>query len=104
MVVEKINNWLRGKEKLPKYKIMNDYIKSSDKLKAINIKLDDKIYKNLRDRCNDHTHYNYFEYMMLNVNEIFNSKRIKYLDELSIDIRDVLLSILYYYLPLVKAI
>ena len=56
-VVEKINNWLQGKEQLPEYRVMSQYIRASPKLKPINDLLfrDDK-YKRLRDRCNDHAH------------------------------------------------
>jgi hypothetical protein len=35
-VVEKINNWLKGKERLPEYRIMPNYIRSSDKVAVIN--------------------------------------------------------------------
>lgn len=31
-VVEKIHNWLQGKEKLPEYRIMSQYIKTSEAL------------------------------------------------------------------------
>jgi hypothetical protein len=60
-VVEKIHNWLQGKEKLPEYRVMSQYIKVSDTLRPINelLGVDDR-YKRLRTRCNDHTHYNFF--------------------------------------------
>lgn len=35
-IVEKINNWLKGKERLPEYRIMSEYIRSADKLTVIN--------------------------------------------------------------------
>ena len=35
-VVEKINDWLHGKERLPEYRIMSDYIRKSEKLADIN--------------------------------------------------------------------
>jgi hypothetical protein len=35
-VVEKINNWLQGKEKLPEYRVMSQYIRASQRLKPIN--------------------------------------------------------------------
>src|SRR5574341_100396 len=34
-VVEKINNWLHGKEQLPEYRIMSDYIRRSEKLAEV---------------------------------------------------------------------
>lgn len=85
-IVEKINNWLNGKEKLPEYRIMMQYLRASKILKPINDVLgaDDR-YKQLRDRCNDHTHYNFYHYAMLNDNEIHINNRDKWLDRFSSD-------------------
>lgn len=89
-IVLKINNWLNGTEKLPTYKEMNKYLKEHIKLHNVNnLLLKDKHYTNLRQRLNDHTHYNYFQHVMLNDNEIYNPNRIKALDQLSNDIRDI---------------
>lgn len=88
MIVEKIDNWLSGREKLPTYKDMNKYIRDNlNKLKEINKLLNDNVYSGIRKRCNDHTHYNYFQYMISNDNQIFNPRRITFLDQLSSDIR-----------------
>ncbi|WP_232821399.1 hypothetical protein [Acidithiobacillus ferrivorans] len=35
-IVEKINNWLQSKEKLPDYRVMSQYIRASETLKPIN--------------------------------------------------------------------
>lgn len=66
-IVEKIDRWFKGQEKLPIFKRMNKKIQKSKELESINriINRDDR-YKKIRDRCNDHTHYNYFQYMQLN--------------------------------------
>lgn len=89
-IVEKINNWLQGNEKLPEYRVMSQYIKSSEVLKPINdvFGVDDR-YKRLRDRCNDHTHYNFYRYVMLNDNEIHIKNRGWWLDHFSDDVRDI---------------
>ena len=66
-IVEKIDNWLKGKEKLPRFKEMNKLIEKCKDLKNVNRIFDkDNRYKNIRDRCNDHLHANYFQYMQLN--------------------------------------
>lgn len=89
-IVEKINNWLQGKEKLPDYRVMSQYIKSSEALKPINeIFGGDDRYKRLRDRCNDHTHYNFYRYAMLNDNEIHIDNRRWWLDRFAEDVRDI---------------
>lgn len=89
-IVEKINNWLQGKEKLPEYRVMSQYIKASEALKPISdaFGVDDR-YKRLRDRCNDHTHYNFYRYAMLNDKEIHIDNRGWWLDRFSEDVRDI---------------
>ena len=88
--VEKINNWLQGKESLPEYRVMSRYLKTSEALKPINDVLDvDERYKRLRDRCNDHTHYNFYRHAMLNDNEIYIKDREWWLNQLLEDVRDI---------------
>lgn len=89
-IVEKIDNWLKGKDQLPEYRVMSNYIRSSEKVAAINSLLyaDDR-YKSIRTRCNDHTHYNFFYNVLLNDNEIRLDSRLKVLDTFSADVRDV---------------
>lgn len=91
-IVQKISNWHQGKEKLPRYGVMSRYIKSSESLKPINdIFQSDDRYKLLRDRCNDHSHYNLYCYALLNDNEIYidNPNRSWWLDRISEDARDI---------------
>ncbi|MBN1795807.1 MAG: hypothetical protein JW804_03970 [Sedimentisphaerales bacterium] len=90
-VVQKINNWIHNKkEKLPRYADMMAYIRKSTDLTRVNKLLDlDGRYNKIRDKCNDHTHYNLFYYMMLNDNQIYLKDRSKHLDELSGIIRDI---------------
>lgn len=92
LIVEKINNWLKGKEKLPDYKTMNSFIRNSESLENINKLLfpnNNKKYTNIRQELNDHTHYNYFQYMMLNDYRVYNPKRINELSQLSIYLREI---------------
>lgn len=89
-IVEKISNWLQGKEKLPDYRVMSQYIKASDTLKTINGIFDsDDRYKKLRNRCNDHTHYNFYRHAMLNDNEVCIKNRGWWLDRFSEDAQDL---------------
>jgi len=97
-IVEKINNWLHGKEKLPEYRVMSNYIRKSDKLTIINeilLHKDDR-YKRIRDRCNDHTHYNFFSNMLLNDNEIYLKNRLQSLNDFSKDVRNIFILHLAY--------
>lgn len=89
-VVEKINHWLQGKETLPEYRVMSQYIKASQTLKPItDLLYGDDRYKRLRDRCNDHTHYNFFHHVMLNDNEIYIENRGQWLERFGEDVRDI---------------
>jgi len=89
-IVKKINDWLHNRKRLPRYRDMMEYICKSQELSRVNKMLDLKgRYQNIRDKCNDHTHYNLFYYMMLNDNQIYLKDRMKFLDELSGDVRDI---------------
>lgn len=91
LTVKEINDWLRGKQKIPEYRIMSQYIRSSDKCREINELLyADNHYKLIRDRCNGHTHYNHFYHVLLNDSSVYLPNRHKSLDQFQKDIRDVL--------------
>lgn len=86
----KINYWLQGKESLPEYGPMMQTIRNYKRLDVINHLLHgENKYKKLRDRCNNHLHYNFFDNVLLNDNEIYNDKRVSVLNVLSQDIKDV---------------
>lgn len=91
LIVKKIDDWREGSEKLPYFREMSNYIRNSEKLQKINNLLygSDKIYKQLRERCNDHTHYNFYKYVLLNNNEIYNPERTRILDVFSRDLADL---------------
>jgi hypothetical protein len=89
-IVKQIDNWLKGKEKLPEFRIMAQYIRSSKRVAAVtDILLADDRYMRLRERCNDHTHYNFYKNVLLNDNEIHLPERRPAMDEFQMDIRDV---------------
>lgn len=91
-VVEQIDKWMQGKDQLPEFRIMSQYIRESAKLAPITTLLfaDDR-YKRLRNRCNDHTHYNFYRNVLLNDKEISFGGRRRALEEFSNDLRDVLI-------------
>lgn len=87
IIVERIDNWISGKQNIPDYREMSSYIRKSEKMKPTNaiIYADDK-YRQIRSRCNSHVHYNFFRFMFLNDNQVYNEKRIEYLNALSDDL------------------
>ncbi len=96
-IVNKINNWLKGKDQLPEYRAMSNYIRKSEKVAVINNLLYiNNRYKKIRERCNDHTHYNFFYNVLLNDNEINLENRLQVLDVFSADVRDIFILHLAY--------
>lgn len=88
--VKQIDDWLKGKERLPEYRVMSRYIRASQKTAPITeILFADDRYKRLRDRCNDHTHYNFYENVLLNDSEIHLPHRGRALDGFLSDLRDI---------------
>lgn len=91
-IVEKIQNWLSEKVPLPRNKDMHEYIRHSRKVTPVtSALLSDGRYKSIRDRCNDHTHYNYYQLVLLNDNKISLPNRLQYLALCRNDIRDIVI-------------
>jgi len=96
-VVEKINNWLHGKEQLPEYRVMSEYIHKSEKLAKINKLLyKDNRYREIRDRCNDHTHYNFYHNLLLNDARIYLKNKAGILNRFSKDLENLFILHLTY--------
>lgn len=89
IIVEKIENWLKGREKLPDYRTMKNYIRSSRDVSEITKIIDEESYKNIRERCNDHTHYNFFHNVLINDIEVHLESRNRELDTLLSDIQGI---------------
>jgi hypothetical protein len=89
-VVEKIENWLKGKEQLPDIRGMNNYIQKSEKVSPIYKLLhQDKRYSELRERCNDNTHYNFYHNVLLNNHKMLPEEKIAFLNRFSKDLENI---------------
>ena len=96
-VVEEIQKWLTGKVQLPQYGIMLEYIGNAQTVKPItSILSSDNRYKAIRDRCNAHTHYKFYQHVLLNDNEVSLSNRMQWLDAFRADTQDLLVMHLAY--------
>lgn len=96
-VVEQIDNWIKGKDNLPKFRKMLQYIKSSKQIAGLNKLIEkDIMYKEIRNRCNDHTHYNFYKYVLLNDNSVYNPNRLNILNSFSSDLRNLFIFHLSY--------
>lgn len=91
-VVRQIDDWVNGRKGLPEFKQMVQYIQSSKKLAAITALLEkdgDKTYRELRNRCNDHAHYNFFMAMQLNDPKVFVKARDAAFEQFTADLAQV---------------
>ena len=89
-VVKKIRDWLHGKERLPEFRIISNYIRDAAQLKGINDLLyADARYKEIRNRCNDFIHYNFYSNVLFNDNQIHLEGRHTALDRFSKDLDSV---------------
>lgn len=100
-IVEEIDRWIKGKKQLPDVRVMNNFIKSSEQVAEIYRLLHkDKRYSELRDRCNNHTHYNFYSNILLNDGKIFLKNRIYILNTFLEDLENIIilhLSYLFYF-------
>lgn len=94
LVVDKIQNWLSGKEKIPEYKEIRQYIATSE-LQHIQVLLAQFPYGDIRERCKDHMHYNFFNNLMMNT-KVFDQDKNNKLDLFLEDMRYVILLNLSY--------
>lgn len=91
-VVRQIDNWLKGTDRLPEYRVMSEYIRNSPRVAPITeLVFGDDRYNRLRERCNNHTHYNFYYNVLLNDPQIYLPDRRKALDDFEVDVRNVLI-------------
>lgn len=89
-MVDSIDNWVEGTEKLPPFRTMSRYIRESERLKPITeLLFKDKLYQEIRNRCNDYTHYNSYRSLILNNKEAYCPNRVKVLDIILDDLVDI---------------
>ena len=98
-IVEKIQSWLSGRDNnsMPDFRGMTNYIKDSRQVQDIYklLNIDDR-YKQIRNRCTDNMHYNFYWNVMLNDSKIHNEHRLKYLASLQHDLEQLVLMHLSY--------
>jgi len=89
-VVVVIDNWLKGTGQLPGFRKMSKYIYCSDKVAAVTgLLCSDNRYKDIRDRCNSHMHYNLFANALLNDSSLVLDTRLEVLDAFLSDLADL---------------
>ena len=80
-IVEKIQKWVKNKQKLPSTEKMLNVIRNHQPLQDLEKLFDfDGLYYRIRRLTNENTHYNKLYYLWLNNNMIYNPNRVKELD------------------------
>lgn len=91
-LIQEIVDWLNGRKKLPhnNYSKMYPYLEGSTNLGPLLQALNkDQSYEETRVRCNDHTHYNYFDNVMVNDNQVYVRDRKTRLDTFQRDLENL---------------
>lgn len=94
ITVKEINDWVKEEEKSPNYKKMIKYIANSEKTKKITNVIKKKNNIDLRQRFNDHAHFNFYSYLSLNdsTRYNFNNDKTTFLNQFSNDINIIYVS------------
>ncbi|ETO15281.1 hypothetical protein RFI_22082 [Reticulomyxa filosa] len=89
-IVQEITNWIQGTEKIPEYRAIMQYIKGSERLKLISELLyKDDTYRKIKERCNDHIHYNFFQNVIINDKQVQPLNRLALLEAIMGDIKNI---------------
>ena len=90
--VQEINAWLENRKFLPhnNFNKMAQYIEKSNSLKDFFAVINKDIsYSETRNRCNDHLHYNYFDNLLVNDDQVYFNKRIMLLNSFQTDLENI---------------
>ena len=91
-LINDVVHWMDGTKKLPHdtFKTMRQYLLKFQKSKEIlDLVFQDQNYELTRQRCNDHTHYNYFDNVLVNDNQLHFVDRIDQLNRLQNDLENI---------------
>ncbi len=91
-LVQEVADWISSRKRLPhdRYESMYKYLKKSKQLESVLKALEtDKSYKETRERCNDHMHYNYFENVLINDNRVHVENRVTLLEDFRRDLENI---------------
>lgn len=90
LYVTKVNNWLHGETPLPRIAKISNYLDKAESLTELNkLIYSDSRYEQIRERCNDNMHYNFFSLLLLNDGRVHIKERIQYLEQLRQDIENI---------------
>jgi len=102
LTAQKIADWVKGKEKLPSFNKMSAYLINSPQAQELTKLIYDNKpfigsrFESIRSRCNNHTHYNYYQSLLDNDNEITRESRLETLSQFRNDVEEIIFHHLSY--------
>jgi len=99
-IVDSIQNWITGKEEIPSFRKMSEYIEKCTRVQNItkllygNNSFKGSIYEGIRKRCNSNVHYLHYSNVLLNDNQIYLKNREQELNKFKYDLLQI--SILHF--------
>ena len=87
-----VEEWMKGKTPIPEYRVMSQKIRQSPRLLPLtDLLYSDDRYKELRERCNSHAHFNFYQNVLVNDNDIHLPQRTQLFERIRVDVIDLAL-------------
>lgn len=95
--IKEVEGWISGETQMSEFRVMSTKLRQATRLKSINDLLyADSRYKELRERCNSHMHFNYYDNVLVNDKDIHLPQRHSVFERIRLDIIDLALLHLAY--------
>ncbi|MDR6641912.1 hypothetical protein J2X57_001119 [Luteibacter sp. 1214] len=95
-LVERIDRWITGARALPRTGEIGKYVDAAQELNAVRPLLSVPHYTAVRDRCNDQTHHNFLDHLLLNDGRVHLKSRAEWIEQLGADTLDIIILHLAY--------
>lgn len=95
-LVEQIDGWITGAKALPRTGQISKYVDGADELNPVRPCLRVLDYEGVRERCNDHTHHNFLDHLLLNDGRGHLKSRGQWTRQLGVDTLDIIILHLAY--------
>ena len=95
-LVERIDGWITGAKALPRTGEIAKYVDAAQELNAVRPCLSELDYVGVRERCNDQTHHNFLDHLILNDGRVRLRSRAEWIRQLGVDTLDIIILHLAY--------
>lgn len=95
-LVARIDEWITGVKALPRTREITKYVDAARELNAVRPCLSALDYAGVRERCNDQTHHNFLDHLLLNDGRVHLKSRGEWIRQLGTDTLDIIVLHLAY--------